>query len=89
MGQIFWLFLCIILWHLHKNPTDSLKTSVWPKCEPITYVMQLHEQKQVFFLFFTYNQSQNVWQNPAVNMWIAIEAQYCSRYTIELIIRDT
>lgn len=77
------------LWHRHKNPADSLKTLAWPKCEPVTYVMQLHEQKQLFFVFSTYNHPQNLCQNLAVNMWIAREAQNFSRYKIEVIIQDT
>jgi hypothetical protein len=89
MGQIFWLFLCILLRHPHKNPADSMKTSVWPKCEPVAYVMQLHEQKQLFFGFFTRSHPQNLCQNLAVNMCITREAQNYSRYEIELIIHGT
>jgi len=85
----FWLFFCILFWHVHKNPADSIKTSVWLKCEPVAYVKQLHEQNQLFFVFFTHNHPQNLCQNLAVNMWITREAQNYSRYKIELIIHDT
>ena len=85
----FGFFSCILFWHPHKNPVDSLKTSVCPKCEPVAYVMQLHEQNQLFFVFFTHSHPQNVCQDLAVNMWITREAQTYSRYKIELIIHDT